>query len=89
MVAGLCLIPLAAQARQISEKPDPLGELARFLEFDPLLAIALILAVTLIVGRTVDAVRAHRQRSEEKNRKDRLDLEGRVRRVEISGASDA
>jgi hypothetical protein len=42
---------------------------AGYLRFDPLLAAAIILAVTLALGRLVDLVRARRARARENARK--------------------
>ena len=46
--------------------------LAGFLKFDPLLAAAIILALTLVLGRAVDLVREQRQKKEEATRKGQM-----------------
>jgi hypothetical protein len=63
--------------------------LAGGLKFDPLLAAAIILAVTLVLGRTVDAVRAYRQRAKDKIAKGQLAIDGPGERDEVSAASDS
>jgi hypothetical protein len=63
--------------------------LAGGLKFDPLLAAAIILAMTLVVGRTVDAVRAYRQRAKDKIAKGQLATDGPGERDEVSAASDS
>ena len=62
--------------------------LAGGLKFDPLLAAAIILAVTLVLGRTVDAVRAYRQRAKDKREKGQMAADGPDERGEVSAASD-
>ncbi len=44
------------------------GNVAGYLKFDPLLAAAIILAATLVLGRLVDLVRALRERAKVKAR---------------------
>ena len=63
--------------------------LAGDLQFDPLLAAAIILAVTLVLGRTVDAVRAYRQRARDKIEAGQMEIAESGERGEVSAASDS
>ncbi len=63
--------------------------LAGDLQFDPLLAAAIILAVTLVLGRTVDAVRAYRQRARDKTETGQMEIAESGERGEASAASDS
>ena len=63
--------------------------LAGGLQFDPLLAAAIILAVTLVLGRTVDAVRAYRQRAKDKTETGQTEIAGSGERGEVSAVSDS
>ncbi len=65
------------------------NNLAGFLKFDPLLAAAIILALTLVVGRAVDAVRAYRQRAEDKAGKRQMEIPTPGERGKVSAASDS
>ena len=58
------------------------GNVAGYLRFDPLLAAAIILAATLVLGRLVDLVRALRERAKVKAR------ETQVEKVERVSADD-
>lgn len=59
--------------------------LAGYLRFDPLLAAAIILAVTLVLGRAVDMVRAMRDRKREKVQQGVVEF---AQRFKETGASD-
>jgi hypothetical protein len=63
--------------------------LAGYLKIDPLLAAAVILAVTLVVGRAVDAVRAYRQQAKDTTEKGQMEIGGPGERGEISAATDS
>jgi hypothetical protein len=62
--------------------------LASFLKFDPLLAATIILALTLVLGRLVDVVRARREQKKDKVQQGVVDFAQRFKDTEVSGTPD-
>ena len=65
------------------------GNVAGYLKFDPLLAAAIILAATLVLGRLVDLIRAWRERAKEKAREVQTENVGRVKADAPAEATDS
>jgi uncharacterized membrane protein len=65
------------------------GNLAGFLKFDPLLAAAIILAVTLLLGRAVDLVRERRRKKEDAAHESQMRIAKNFKPSEISDAADS
>ena len=61
-----------------------IDSLATYLRFDPLLAAAIILAITLVLGRVVDLVRARVERRREEVQQNVVDFAQRFKDAESS-----
>lgn len=66
-----------------------IDDLARHLRFDPLLAAAIILALTLVLGRLVDLVRARRERKRDQVGQGAADIARRFERTDVSASPES
>lgn len=65
IAAGSCLVFSAAKAQALPTVLQTVWIVSTRLTYDPLLVATFILSMTLAIGRTVDLVREHRQRTEQ------------------------
>jgi len=62
---ALCMVSGSSWAQQIgNQDSSPLESLTRFLNLDPLLVAAIVIAMTLVIGLGLDALRGRFRRSE-------------------------
>jgi hypothetical protein len=66
-----------------------IDNLTAYLRFDPLLAAAIILAVTLVLGRLVDVVRAGLERARADAGKAQTEVAEGLKPVDVADAREA
>lgn len=64
--AAFCVIAGHGWAQQVGDQNSgPMESLTRFFNFDPLLVAAIVIAMTLVIGLGLDALRGRFRRSED------------------------